>query len=272
MPFWTRRMYCFLLWLSSDLGGVAVLDPPNVLSFAVAELGFRWCLAVSHAWRKSCGFGFFGLSRLGCAMFWIYVSTYLRTGAFSCFRRGLLRTGARFLFLGGSKGAVLDPPNVLFFAVAELGFRWCLAVSHAWRKSCVFGFFGLSRLGCAMFWIYVSTYLRTRAFFFFSQRVSTYWCSFLALRALGASKGAVLDPPNVLFFAVAELGFRWCLAVSHPWPRRFGLSRLGCAVFWIYVVTYLRTGAFFLFSQGVATYWGSFLVLRGFQRFSACPG
>ena len=22
VPFWTRRMYCFLLWLSSDLGGV----------------------------------------------------------------------------------------------------------------------------------------------------------------------------------------------------------------------------------------------------------
>ena len=43
-------------------------------------------------------------------------------------------------------------------------------------------------------------------------------------------------------------------------------TRLGCAMFWIYVATYLRTGAFFLLSQGVATYWGSFLVLRGFQR------
>ena len=32
-----------------------------------------------------------------------------------------LRTGALFFFLGGSKGAVLDPPNVLFFAVPELG-------------------------------------------------------------------------------------------------------------------------------------------------------
>ena len=69
-------------------------------------------------------------------------------GLFTCFLRGLLRTGALFLFLGGSKGAVLDPPNEMFFAVAELGFRWCLAVSHAWRKSCVFG---LSRLGCAIF-------------------------------------------------------------------------------------------------------------------------
>ena len=102
--------------------------------------------------------------------------------------------------------------------------------------------------------------------FLFFVEVSTYWDSFLVLRD---SKGAVLDPPNVLFFAVAELGFRWCLAVSHAWRKScvFGLSRLGCAIFWIYVSRYLRRGAFYyLFSQGVATYWGSFLVLRGFQR------
>ena len=77
-----------------------------------------------------------------------------------------LCTGALFFFLGGSKGAVLDPPNVLFFAVPKLGFRWCLvfsavpalgfrwclAVSHPLPRSCVFG---LSRLGCAMFLVYV---------------------------------------------------------------------------------------------------------------------
>ena len=57
-----------------------------------------------------------------------------------------------FFFLGGSKGAVLAPPQVLFFAVPELGFRWCLAVSHALPRSCVFGF---SRLSCAMFFVYV---------------------------------------------------------------------------------------------------------------------
>ena len=57
-----------------------------------------------------------------------------------------------FLLLRGSKGAVLDPPQVLFFAVPELGFRWCLAVSHALPRSCVFGF---SRLGRAMFFVYV---------------------------------------------------------------------------------------------------------------------
>ena len=77
-----------------------------------------------------------------------------------------LCTGALFFFLGGSKGAVLGPPNVLFFAVPKLGFRWCLvfsavpalgfrwclAVSHPLPRSCVFG---LSRLGCAMFLVYV---------------------------------------------------------------------------------------------------------------------
>ena len=140
------------------------MDPPNVLFFAVAELGFRWCLAVSHAWRKSC---VFGLSRLGCAIFFgsMSLGIYVAGLFITCFLRGLLRTGALFLFLGGSKGAVLDPPTEMFFAVAELGFRWCLAVSHAWRKSCVFG---LSRLGCGMFWIYVSTYIRRGALFFFS--------------------------------------------------------------------------------------------------------
>ena len=40
-----------------------------------------------------------------------------------------LCTGALFFFLGGSKGAVLDPPNVLFFAAPKLGFRWCLVFS-----------------------------------------------------------------------------------------------------------------------------------------------
>ena len=49
MLFWTRRMYCF---------------------FAVPELGFRWCLAVSDPLARSC---VFGLSRLGCAMFLVYV-------------------------------------------------------------------------------------------------------------------------------------------------------------------------------------------------------
>ena len=133
-------MYCFLLWLSSDLGGVWLYRMHG------GKAAFSACPGSVAP--------YFGSMSLG-----IYV-----VGLFTCFLRGLLRTGALFLFLGGSKGAVLDPPNEMFFAVAELGFRWCLAVSHAWRKSCVFG---LSRLGCGMFWIYVSTYIRRGALFLF---------------------------------------------------------------------------------------------------------
>ena len=47
-----------------------------------------------------------------------------------------LRTGALFFFLGGSKGAVLDPPNVLFFAVPELESCWGSAVSEPCLRSC----------------------------------------------------------------------------------------------------------------------------------------
>ena len=43
----------------------------------------------------------------------MYLRIYV-VGLFSFFL--ILRTGALFLFWGGSKGAVLDPPNVLFFA------------------------------------------------------------------------------------------------------------------------------------------------------------
>ena len=243
-------MYCFLLWLSSDLGGVWLYRMHG------GKAAFSACPGSVAP--------YFGSMSLG-----IYV-----VGLFTCFLRGLLRTGALFLFLGGSKGAVLDPPNEMFFAVAELGFRWCLAVSHAWRKSCVFG---LSRLGCGMFWIYVSTYIRRGALFLF----------------LGGSKGAVLDPPNEMFFAVAELGFRWCLAVSHAWRKScvFGLSKLGCGMFWIYVSTYIRRGALFLFlgipkvpfwtrrmycfllwlSSDLDGVW-LFRMHGGKAAFSACPG
>ena len=83
------------------------------------------------------------LPRLGCARFLIYVSSLYWSG---------LCAGALFFFVGGSKGGVLAPPNVRFCVVPELGFKWCLAVSHALPRSCVFGF---SRLGCAMFFVYV---------------------------------------------------------------------------------------------------------------------
>ena len=68
MPFRARRMYCFL---------------------PCAELGFRWCLAVSDPWPRSCIFAI--------------VQARLRH-VFG------LRTGALFFSVGGSKGAVSDPP------------------------------------------------------------------------------------------------------------------------------------------------------------------
>ena len=47
------------------------------------------------------------------------------------------RSGARFFFLlVGSKGAVLDPPNVLFFAVPELESCWGSAVSEPCPRRC----------------------------------------------------------------------------------------------------------------------------------------
>ena len=130
--------------------------PAESTVFCCASAGFRWCLAAAIAEELR--------FRL--------VQARLRRVFGLC-------TGALFFFVGGSKGAVLDPPNVLFFAVPKLGFRWCLAVSHPLPNELRF------RL--------VEARLRhvfglcTGALFFF----------------LGGSKGAVLDPPNVLFFCCA---------------------------------------------------------------------
>ena len=128
-----------------------------------------------------------------------------------------LCTGALFFFLGGSKGAVLEPPKVLFFAVPQpsvlLYLSSDLGVVCLFRRSCIFAI--------------VQARLR-----------HVFGLCTGALFFLGGSKGAVLDPPNVLFFAVPELGFRWCLAVSDPLARScvFGLSRLGGAMFLVYVL------------------------------------
>ena len=53
-----------------------------------------------------------------------------------------LCTGALFFFLGGSKGAVLDPPKVLFFAVPQPSVLLYLSseldVVCLFRRSCIF--------------------------------------------------------------------------------------------------------------------------------------
>ena len=51
-----------------------------------------------------------------------------------------LRTGALFFSFRGSKGATSHPCEWPFFASPELGFRWCLAVSHPLPSGCRFAF------------------------------------------------------------------------------------------------------------------------------------
>ena len=162
----------FLLCLSSDLSGVwlfrmrcrgaAFSASPG--SAAPCFLSMYWgsflLLRGFQRCRSGPAAGTFFLLRLSSDLsgVWLF-RMHCRGAAFSaspgsaapCFLSMYWGSGALF-FLGGSKGAVLDPPQVLFFAVPELGFKWCLAVSHALPRSCVFGF---SRLGCAMFFVYV---------------------------------------------------------------------------------------------------------------------
>ena len=95
-------------YLSSDLGSVWLL-PELGLLYLSSDLGGVWLFRIHGR-----GAAFKRLSRLGCAMFLVYA-----LGLFSS-----------FLFLVGSKGAVLDPPNVLFFAVPELESCWGSAVSE----------------------------------------------------------------------------------------------------------------------------------------------
>ena len=80
--------------------------------------------------------------------------------------------------------------------------------------------------------------------------LSMYWGAFLLLRGFQRCRFGPAAGP--FFFAVPELGFKWRCAVSHALPRScvFGFSRLGCAKFFVYVL-------------GL---WGSFLLLRWFQR------
>ena len=187
-----------------------------------------------------------------------------------------LRTGALFFSSGGSKGAVSGPPNVLFFASPELGFRWCLAVSDPLPRGCRFAFVQarLRHVFClrtgALFFSFRGSKGATSAPcegpFFASPELGFRWCLavshpwprsciFAIVQArlrhvfglrtgalffsLEGSKGAVSGPPNVPFFASPELGFRWCLAVSDPLPRgcRFAfVQAIGCVTFFVYVL------------------------------------
>ena len=109
MLFWTRRTYCFLLCLSSNLagvlpfrnralGGVSAAESPTVLDGKAS---------IPH---PSISLQLFAFSWFEGAERPIYAIVQARLRHVCG-----LRAGALFFFLGGSKGAVLDPPNVLFF-------------------------------------------------------------------------------------------------------------------------------------------------------------
>ena len=141
-----RHPLCARFWhrlgLQSCWGSGVSQPCPTVLHRA-----FPWYWPVHP---DSYGFAFYAFYALHMPSVLLYLSSDL--GVVCLFRRSCifaivqarlrhvfgLCTGALFFFLGGSKGAVLDPPNVLFFAVPELGFRWCLAVSDPLVRSCIF--------------------------------------------------------------------------------------------------------------------------------------
>ena len=112
---------------------------------------------------------------------------------------------------------------MFFFALRELGERWCLAVSDPFPRGCRFGF------------------VRARSRHVFCLRTGAFFVSFRG------SKGTTSQPCEGSFFASSELGFRWCLGVSDPLPRgcRFGFVRARSRY-----VFCLRTGACFFSFRG----------------------
>ena len=133
MLFWTRRTYCFLLCLSSNLAGVLPFRNRALGGVSAAESPIRSWTAklLASIPHPSISPQHFALSWFGGAErpIWAIVQARLRHVCG-------LRTGALFFFLGGSKGAVLDPPNVLFFAVPELESCWGSAVSQPCPRRC----------------------------------------------------------------------------------------------------------------------------------------
>ena len=93
-------------------------------------------------------------------------------------------------FEGALSAACVGVPNAAFFGFPELGFRWCLAFSHPLPTSFI-------QLVC-------------------SGRAVLNFSGFE-----GALSAACVGVPNAAFFGFPELGFRWCLAFSHPLPTSF---------------------------------------------------
>ena len=139
----------FLLRLSSDLGGVWLfrIHCPEAAVLPLSRLGcvtfFVYVLGLSSS---PLGVPTVPLRPLAKARFLLRLSSDL--GGVWLFRIIVqrlpfclcpgyrlrhvfcLRTGALFFSFRGSNGATTAPCEGLFFASPELGFRWCLAVSH----------------------------------------------------------------------------------------------------------------------------------------------
>ena len=119
------------------------------------------------------------------------------------------------LNFSGFEGALSAPcvgvANAAFFGFRELGFRSCLAFSHPLPTGFLFAS--------------VADELH------FIQVVP---CSGRAMLNFSGFEGALSAPcvgvANAAFFGFPELGFRWCLAFSHPLPTSF-IQLVPCSLF-----------------------------------------
>ena len=101
-----------------------------------------------------------------------------------------------------------------FFASPELGFRWCLAVSHPLSRGCRFAFV--------------------------QARLRHVFCLVLGLSSspLGLPKVPLRPLAKVRFLLrlSSDLGGVWLFRIHCPEAAVLPLSRLGCVTFFVYVL------------------------------------
>ena len=166
-----------------------------------------------------------------------------------------LRTGALFFSFRGSKGATSAPCEGPFFASPELGFRWCLAVSHPLSRGCRFAFVQarlrhvFSLRSGAFFFSFRGSKGATSApcegpFFaspelavFVQARLRHVFCLVLGLSSspLGVPKVPLRPLAKVRFLLrlSSDLGGVWLFRIHCPEAAVLPLSRLGCVTFFV---------------------------------------
>ena len=136
------------------------------------------------------------LSRLGCVTFFVYV------------------LGLSSFPLGVPKVPLRPLAKDRFFASPELGFRWCLAVSHPLSRGCRFAFV--------------------------QARLRHVFCLVLGLSSvpLGVPKVPLRPLANDRFLLrlSSDLGGVWLFRIHCPEAAVLPLSRLGCVTFFVYVL------------------------------------